>query len=149
MSKRNSRVSWELIESGASLMIGLKWCFHMLVSCNPLFLCQMRIIGDVFVNWICLFNRPFAVGGHVTSTTLNQSAMTTWHPEMERAGWHYQKGKVLTIDFKYVKNGKQQIIGYFLRIYMTGEQGLLSSTIFTFISLEKIWFYICCHFWST
>ena len=31
-------------------------------------------------------NEPFAVGGHVTITTLNQSAMTKYHPEMERAG---------------------------------------------------------------
>ena len=41
-------------------------------------------------NLICILNltnRPFAVGGHVTSAILNQSAMTKWHPEMERAGW--------------------------------------------------------------
>ena len=28
----------------------------------------------------------FADGGHVTTTTLNQSAMTKWYSEMERAG---------------------------------------------------------------
>ena len=31
-------------------------------------------------------NRPFAVWGHVTTATLNRSAMTKWNPEMERAG---------------------------------------------------------------
>ena len=28
------------------------------------------------------FNTLFAVGGHVTTATLNQSAMTKWYPEM-------------------------------------------------------------------
>ena len=31
-------------------------------------------------------NRLFAVQGHVTTATLNLSAMLKWHPEMERAG---------------------------------------------------------------
>ena len=31
-------------------------------------------------------NRLFAVGGHVITATLTQSAMTKWHLEMERAG---------------------------------------------------------------
>ena len=30
-------------------------------------------------------NRFFAAGGYVTTATLNQSAMTKCHPEMERA----------------------------------------------------------------
>ena len=30
--------------------------------------------------------RPFALGSHLTAATLNQSTMTKWHPEMERAG---------------------------------------------------------------
>ena len=30
--------------------------------------------------------RSLTVGGHVTTATLNQSAMTKWHPEMEGAG---------------------------------------------------------------
>ena len=38
--------------------------------------------GDVYNN------RPFAVGGHVTTAILNQSAMTKWHPELESAGRH-------------------------------------------------------------
>ena len=43
---------------------------------------------------ICKWNKldwtgcTFAVGGHVTTATLIQSAMTKWHPEMERAGWY-------------------------------------------------------------
>ena len=32
-------------------------------------------------------NRLFAVGGHMTTATLNQSAMTKWYPEIERAAW--------------------------------------------------------------
>ena len=31
-------------------------------------------------------NRPFAVGGHVTTATFNQSVITKWHPEIERVG---------------------------------------------------------------
>ena len=31
-------------------------------------------------------NRPFAARGHVITITLNQSAMTKWHPGTERAG---------------------------------------------------------------
>ena len=70
-------------------------------------------------------------------SNLNQLAMAKWHPEMES-----KMAKFLTIDFKYVKNGKQQKIGYFVRICMTGEQALLSSTIFTYISLKKIFDFI-------
>ena len=59
------------------------------------------------------------------------------------------KWQSFSFDIKYVKNGKQQKIGYFLRICMTGEQALHSSTVFTYISLEKFWFYIRYHFWNT
>ena len=31
-------------------------------------------------------NRLFAVGGHLTTDDLNQSALAKWRPEMERAG---------------------------------------------------------------
>lgn len=31
-------------------------------------------------------NKLFAGVGHVTTTTLNQSAVTEWYPEMSRAG---------------------------------------------------------------
>ena len=31
-------------------------------------------------------NRLFAVGDHVTTAYLSQSAMAKWYPEMERAG---------------------------------------------------------------
>ena len=39
-----------------------------------------------FMLLLLSYNRLFAVGGHVTTATLNQSAMTKWHPEMEKGG---------------------------------------------------------------
>ena len=44
---------------------------------------KKKLLNVIFCE--CL-NGPFAVGGHVTITTLNQSVMTKNHPEMERAG---------------------------------------------------------------
>ena len=45
------------------------------------------------------------------------------------------KFQLLTSNMQ--RNGKQQKIGYFLRIWMAEEQRLFSSAIFTYISLEK------------
>ena len=71
----------------------------------------------------------FADGCHVITATfkLNQSAMAKWYPEMEKLTLLEWQRFSYSIDFKYVKNGWQQKIGYFLRICMNGEQGLLSS----------------------
>ena len=108
---------------------------RMCVVCSPFILQDSAVACGKFN---CENNRPFAAGVHVTTATLNWSVMTKWYPEMEKA--------VSAVGFKYVKNVKQQKIGYFIRICMTGEQALLSSTIFTYISSEKIWFYISCDF---
>ena len=41
---------------------------------------------QLFCGTDLFFNRLFAAGGHVTTATLNQSAMTKWPPETERVG---------------------------------------------------------------
>ena len=51
---------------------------------------SVEIVCKIYSNeaLIMVNNRLFAVGDHVTTAYLSQSAMAKWYPEMERAGWH-------------------------------------------------------------
>ena len=76
-------------------------------------LASFKSILRLFVQNILYFAAMNTVGHCRRVLLLNQSAMTV--PRNGRSGLALVKyGKVSAIDFKYVKNGKQQLMGYFL-----------------------------------